>query len=68
MLNLLEHSELLLGPLGGLLLSIVFCFQFLKRFEKMTEHLVQVMETELELCHHRYDFLLVELMKLRGKS
>ncbi len=67
MTALLHHPEFLLGPLGGLLLSLIFCFQFFKKFEATTEQLFQIFETELELCHHRYNFVLTELMKLKNK-
>jgi len=53
------------GPLGGLMLSLSFSLLFLKRFERTTERLFEVFQTELELCHHRYDFVLAELMKLK---
>ncbi len=54
-----------IGPFGGMALSVSFSFLFLKRFEKTTERLFDVFQTELELCHHRYDFVLTELMKLK---
>lgn len=54
-----------LGPFGGMILSVSFSFLFLKRFEKTTEKLFEVFQTELELCHHRYDFVLSELMRLK---
>ncbi|MBK8191074.1 MAG: hypothetical protein IPK79_11570 [Vampirovibrionales bacterium] len=59
--------EQFLGPLGGLILSLFFCFVFLRRFEKATERLLNVLETELELSHYRHDQALSELMKLIEK-
>ncbi len=66
--DILQRPELFLGPFGGLLLSLLFCFLFLRRFEKTLEHLFRVFETELEICHHRYDFMLTELMKLKDRK
>ncbi len=66
-MEFLKYPEVLLGPLGGLVLSLIFCFQFLRKFESTTTRLFQVFETELEICHHRYNFVLTELMKLKSK-
>ncbi len=66
-MNFFHDPELLLGPLGGLVLSLSFSFLLLKKFESVTEQLFRIFETELELCHHRYNFVLTELMKLKDR-
>ncbi len=58
-------TEMLIGPLSGLAISLFFCFAFLRRFEATLERLLSVFETELELCHHRHSLLLTELTKIK---
>lgn len=60
-----ELVQLMLGPAGGLLISLYFSLQFLRRFEQTTDRIVEAFQAELDGCNHRYQHLLNEFLRLR---
>lgn len=65
----LVSPDFFVGPLSGLSISLYFSFRFLKRFERTTEQLVHAFQHELDGCNQRYEYVLMELMKLKdGKT
>jgi len=57
--------ELILGPLGGFVLTIYFCFRFLNRFEAMTKEMMDTFRLEIQHCESRYRQVLDELLRLK---
>lgn len=62
-----NFPELFIGPVSGLAISLWFGFQFLRRFEKTTERLLQTFEEELKSCNRRYEMVFAELMKMKDR-
>ena len=57
--------EMLIGPAGGLAISLFFSVSLLKDNKQMMERLVSAFEQEVKACEERYKQVLDELLKLK---
>lgn len=57
--------EMLIGPVGGLIVSLYFSVSLLKDNKQMMERLVTAFEQEVKACEERYKQVLDELLKMK---
>jgi hypothetical protein len=74
MFKLQLTPEMLLGPLSGLVISLVFAvtqwrfsLRMLSRFEAVTERMLRAFEDEVKACEQRYTQLLTEIFRMKDR-